>query len=174
MKRGYLGLLAFVWACHDEPKDTPALVETPGVPRLDAPALKVPDSPPFDKLDTAFEDPDFRIEVSKLRVCAPQAPFLPPHGHRRIAVQVEVTGKTERVVPVGPLGFSLEDSDGHRFGSTLAGCGPSFPSQNLTREQQVKAEVAFDVPEDARELRLVYEPFLVGRTKTAAFLALPR
>jgi len=141
---------------------------------LEPPTIQAsPPPPPTSALAEDFEDEDFLVQVRTARLCTPVAPFLPPAEHRRLAVDVEVTAKTERLVPVSPLTFWLEDEGGQRFGATLAGCGPAFSNRNLQRAQSIRGEVAFDVPQSARDLRLIYQPFLVGRAQVTAHLALP-
>ncbi|HSC87440.1 MAG TPA: DUF4352 domain-containing protein [Polyangiaceae bacterium] len=171
--------LAVLSACRSERHSStdPPTTETPPASseqlQLEPPTPLATTSPPFAELEAKYDDADFSVHVGELRACVPEAPFLPPPNHRRLAVELEVRAKTQRIVPVGPLGFSLEDGEGLRYGATLAGCGPSLPSARLSGSERAQGQVAFDVPSSANELRLVYEPFLVGRKRVTAFLALP-
>ncbi len=180
MKRGVAWALVALAAgalCHcrtvDETDRTPESTPSARL-TLEPPTIQAsPPRPPTSSFAEQFDDEDFLVQVRTARLCTPVAPFLPPADHRRVAVDVEGTAKTERLVPVSPLTFWLEDEDGHRFGATLAGCGPAFSNRNLQRAQSIRGEVAFDVPKSARDLRLIYQPFLVGRTQVTAHLALP-
>lgn len=144
-------------------------------PWFDSPFQKEATPPPREqRLPPYFEDPDFRIEVSSHSRCEPKPPFLPPAGHDRLQVTLTIRAKTKRVVPVGPLGFRLEDSEGRRYSGTLAGCAPALPTRELSGSDSAEGAVHFDLPQDAKNLRLLFEPFLIGRPKVSAYLGLER
>lgn len=159
--RVVLTVLLLLSACAREERPSEALPFEPG-------ALASASAP-----SETYEDPDFHAEVLGTAVCDPGPPFLPPPNHRRLEVTLRVTSRSKRPVPVSPLAFQLEDERGHRFGATLSGCGDPIPSVRLDADRSVEGRVAFDVPKDSGPLRLVYEPFLIGRAKVSAVLIVP-
>lgn len=120
-----------------------------------------------------FEDPDFKLEVHAPKLCASTGPFVPKPGFRRLSIPLSIEARSSRVVPISPVSFRVEDKDGHRYGATLAGCSPTFPNDTLTAGETRRGEVAFDVPQDAGALELVYEPFLIGRKRVLARVDVP-
>lgn len=120
------------------------------------------------------EDQDFKLTASRLAVCGSEATLSPPVGHQRVSVPIELESSSERPLSVGPLHFSLQDENGHRYRATLAGCRPTLKQQTLAKDQKLSAEIAFDVPRDAGPYDLYFEPFVVGRKPISAAVKVPR
>ena len=91
----------------------------------------------------------------------------------RISVLLELEAKSKRELPIDILNFTIEDRNGHQYRPTLAGCGAALKRDSLTLGQKVEGEVAFDVPINAHDLELLFEPFLVGRTKISGRVQVP-
>lgn len=122
---------------------------------------------------TVYEDQDFVLEATGLTVCDSAPPLAPKPGHRRVSVSVILTGRSSTALTIGPLQLSLQDSDGHRYRATLAGCRPTLKQQELKKDQRIEAEVAFDVPASANRFELYFEPFIVGRKPISAPVRVP-
>jgi len=141
---------------------------------LEQPVVAPPNNrPPTSQLLERFDDPDFSVEVSAAPTCAIEPVLGPRAGQRRVEVTVKVTSKSERQIPVGPLTFWLADEGDRRHGATLGGCGDMMHSQRISSGESAAGRVAFDVPATVTDLRLLYEPFLIGRTRVSVPLALP-
>lgn len=170
------GLIPWIGGCEERPKDevTPA-TPTSTTSSFGSPFAAEPDHdpPPYGSEGPSHDDPDFFVTVEAPRRCPQSPPFLPPSGSERLSITLQIRAKTGRLVPVGPLVFSLEDEEGRRFGATLAGCGPALPRRDLQAPDEARGELAFDVPEGSRGLRLVFEPFLIGRSPIKIWLDLP-
>jgi len=120
-----------------------------------------------------YDDDDFRLEAGLPRVCNKTAPFLPEPGLLRLSIPVVVRAKTRRLIPISPLSFQLTDSEGRRYGPTLAGCQPALKNVRLEEGQSVEGDVAFDVAVGARDLELGFDPFLIGRKEVHALVLVP-
>ncbi len=160
---GPLVLFCSFTACE---QDNEAAPSEPGL-QMESPFEAKPTVTPKAQA-TTFDDPDFRLSVRAATVCEDTAPFLPSPGDKRISVPVEVVAKGKRMVPIGPLSFQLVDHEGHHYGPTLAGCGSPLESRQLEGNETAKGTVAFDVPQQAEELELQFEPFLIGRPQVTA------
>jgi hypothetical protein len=121
----------------------------------------------------SYEDDDFRLTVEAPTTCQMNGPMAPSEPLRRISVPVALVGRSGREVPVGPMLFTLEDKEGHQFRPTLAGCGPSLTPTAVTSGKSLQGEIAFDVPQGAGALELIFEPFLIGRKKVTARISVP-
>lgn len=164
--------LILVSGCRETSSDGERAPEN--APRADSPFARDPAPPSADQpLTPHYEDEDFRVDVERPEICQPEAPFLPAADRERLAVHVRIEAKTARVVPFQPLAFSVEDDEGHRYGATLAGCGSRFENRRLVAPERAEGVIHFDVPKKVGTLRLVYEPFLIGRPPVRAWLGFP-
>jgi hypothetical protein len=119
------------------------------------------------------EDQDFSLAADAWSPCENTQALAPNQGYIRVTVPVEVKSRSRSSVPIGPLFFHLEDSDGHRFPSTLAGCKRPLPGREVKDAQIAKGDIAFDVPENRMEFDLVFTPFLIGRKESPARVRIP-
>jgi hypothetical protein len=55
----------------------------------------------------------------------------------------------------------------------LAGCRPPFAARQLKPGETVEAHVVFDLPPLTPPLKLVYEPFVIGRQPIKAQVLVP-
>lgn len=124
-------------------------------------------------ISNRFEDADVSLEAIRVRRCPPDPPFVPPLHHERLSVLVRVASKSARPVPVQALAFRIETEDEQPYAATLAGCGKPLSVASLADGQVAEGEVAFDVPESRGPLKLVYEPFLIGRPPLTVRVRIP-
>jgi hypothetical protein len=115
-----------------------------------------------------FEDPDFSLTTERATLCKQTGPFVPKEGMKRYSVPVVVEATGRRSVPLSTLAFRLVDGNGNLYGATLAGCEKPLGTQTLVSGTKASGAIAFDVPEEVRELQIQFEPFLIGRPKVSA------
>lgn len=120
-----------------------------------------------------FSGPDFEFEVGTPETCKKGGALAPPSGQTRISVPVRVVGVSPRNIPVSPLEFTLEDSSGHRFRPTLAGCRDTFAPTELAEGRKLEGHVAFDVPNPAAKFEMLFDPFVIGRKPLIARARVP-
>jgi hypothetical protein len=104
---------------------------------------------------------DYEMSVEGVRDCALPPPFEARKGHKKVAVEVVIEGKSAREVPVNPFYASVESAEG-AFEATLAGCKPMLRPERVTRGKKARGIITFEVPNSARRLRLTYAPTIIG------------
>jgi len=119
-----------------------------------------------------YEDEDLKLEASSAQRCTGTGVLAPRDGHERWAIPLHIEVKGRREVPVGPMLFSVWTGD-RAYRPTLAGCKTSFPTRTLKPGEELSSYVTFDVPAASGEMRLTYEPFIIGRKKVEAQVVVP-
>lgn len=163
--------LALLGCDTNQPAADRSPVATPKL-QLDEPRVVTPEVEGL-VLAERYEDPDFLVEVFRSEACGDSSPLGPGRGKRRVELNVRVTSKTKREVPVSPLTFWLEDETKERHPATLAGCGPPLSSERLSAGSAARGNLSFDLPDHRIPQRLLYEPFVIGRARVSVPLALP-
>lgn len=110
---------------------------------------------------------DYSLAVLEVKECVVPAYFRPKAGHVKLGVRVELTGKTAREVPVNAFHFALRagDDEGLEYRSTFGGCDPDLQAGRVTTGQRQTGWVTFEIPTNARDLTLRYDPFVLGGAK---------
>ncbi len=135
-----------------------------------------PLAPPAERapLGTWVDTEDYRVRVVAVEDCEVEPYFAPRPGHRKIGVQLELTGRRDEPIPVNGLFATLLDSAGEPHRPTPAGCRPSLPAGRLEVGQTTRGFVSFEISEDASGLVLRYQPIIVGRVPQAVTFDLGR
>lgn len=166
--------LALALGCKSRPTPAKGEAQAEGAPlAMDSPFSTTPPRAAVAP-GLSYNDEDFSLSTERARECHDTAPFPPREGSRRLSVPltVRVTGK--RTVPLSPLSFRLVDAEGSFHGATLAGCAPPLKPQLLQPGMVARGSVAFDVPAEAAELELLFEPFVIGRPSISARVKVQR
>jgi hypothetical protein len=127
---------------------------------------------PVEAPSPSYVDNDFSLRAGTPKLCPQSGVLGPASGMLRIAIPVEIELKSQRSLPVGPMLFLAATRNG-TYRPTLAGCQDPFPARTLTVPATVKSHVTFDLPQDYKELQLVYEPFIIGRKAVSARVLVP-
>lgn len=120
-----------------------------------------------------YEDADLQLKVGAAEACHAAGVLGPPAGKARWAIPISVSARSQRQVPTGPMLFSLL-MDSQMYRPILAGCRPPFSARQLKPGETVEAHVVFDLPSLVPPLKLVYEPFVIGRQPIKAQVLVPR
>jgi hypothetical protein len=105
---------------------------------------------------------DYTLRVLNVQDCRVAPHFAPPAGLKKLGVEVEIGGASQREVPVNPFYASLADASGERYEATLSGCSPALPAGRVVDGQSRRGWLSFDVPVSVGRLELSYEPMVLG------------
>jgi hypothetical protein len=127
-----------------------------------APVVGSPGAEPVYAVGAPGDARDYRMTVLGKRPCKVEPHFSPRAGNMKLGVEVEIEGRTEREVPVSAFYALLSDDAGNLYRPTLAGCSPALPAERVREGESIKGFITFELPDQARGLKLSYEPFVVG------------
>ncbi len=168
-------LLTSPSACQREqtPTPTPAASAAPSTP---AP-LEAELPPPRERTPRAGEiarTAHFAMSFTSTKECAVEPHFKPREGFITLGVEVTIQAHGAVQVPVNPFYATLIDASNVVYESTLAGCQPALVASQLSRGEQASGWISFDVPAQARGLRLAYAPVLLGAGREELLFQLSR
>jgi hypothetical protein len=64
-------------------------------------------------------------------------------------------------MPYNPLYFVVKDANGYEYSESMSSLDPSLKSGDLNKGDQARGHLAFEVPENATNLVLSYEPMVL-------------
>lgn len=131
--------------------------------------LEVPEREPEGPV---YEDADFTLRSDVPEPCPAAGVLAPQPGWSRLAIPVTVSVRADRPVPSGPMLFSVV-MDGRVYRPTLAGCKAPFATRQLDPGKTMQAHVIFDLPLLKPPLKLLFEPYIVGRKPVKAQVLVP-
>ena len=134
-----------------------ALVAEPGPAMLPANSVH--------KLGETAQAPDFKVTLENVKECKVKYYFQPKKGNVKLGAEVVIEGTAERQIPVNPFYAKVTDADGDSYASTFAGCEPELKSSQVSKGQDARGWISFELPERASGLKLSYAPFVIGRGK---------
>ncbi len=104
---------------------------------------------------------DHALVVSKIEDCKHERFFPVRAGHALVGVTLELEALGPGVVANG-FYARLIDERGRSFSASLGGCEPVLGTRALAPGQKTSGVVSFELPDDSRELSLVYDPRIAG------------
>jgi hypothetical protein len=167
-------LVASPWACqreHEVPAP-PAPTAAPSMPppEADLPASRERAARSAEVASTAH----FSMSFSTMKECPVESHFKPREGFVTLGVEVTIQALGAVQVPVNPFYATLIDANNVVYESTLAGCQPALGARQLSDGARVSGWLSFDVPAQARGLRLAYAPVLLGAGREELLFQLGR
>lgn len=105
---------------------------------------------------------DYFMTLISVKECQVEPHFRPKAGHLKLGLEVLLEGRTLQEVPTNPFSATLRDAQDRDYQVDLAGCTPTLRADRVTRDQQARGFITFEVPDDATGLKLKYAPFVVG------------
>jgi uncharacterized protein DUF4352 len=116
----------------------------------------------------------YSMSVSETKECAMESHFRPSEGFIKLGVKVSIEARDATQVPANPFYATLIDTTSVVYESTLAGCQPALAASQLVKGQKASGWISFDVPADAKGLRLAYAPVLLGAGREELLFQLGR
>lgn len=99
------------------------------------------------------------INVLGHRTDLGQAPLVPAAGHVFQVVTIELTNHRSESVQIIPLlHFRLKDEDGRVYDVQSIANLPTQAAGPLLPGDRLQEDIAFEIPNDTRQLTLYYEP----------------
>jgi len=119
-----------------------------------------------------YQDADLELKAGPAVPCPAVGVLAPQAGQTRWAVPVSITARSQRHIPGGAMLFSLL-MDSQFYRPVLSSCKPTFAARQLNPGETVNAHVVFDLPPLTPPLKLIFEPFIIGRQAVKAQVLLP-
>jgi hypothetical protein len=116
----------------------------------------------------------YTMSFSSTKECAMAGLFEPREGFIKLGVEVTIQALGPVQVPANPFYATLIDTSNVVYESTLAGCQPALVASQLSEGKRASGWISFDVPAQARGLRLAYAPVLLGGGREEVLLQLGR
>ena len=104
---------------------------------------------------------DFEMKIHQVRVCKVDEFHQPRTGHIKLGVDAWIRGTTDREVPVNPFNATLTDSQGNSYNMAFGGCSPGLRSVRLRKDDVTRGFISFEIPKQARGLKLEFRPFVL-------------
>ena len=120
----------------------------------------------------SYQDADVELRAGPPEPCRATGVLAPHAGYSRFAIPVSISARSQRQVPSGPMLFSLL-MDGQLHRPTLASCKAPFAARQLQPGEQMQSHVVFDLPALTPPLKLIFEPFIIGRQPVRAQVLVP-
>lgn len=114
------------------------------------------------------------MSFASARECAVEPHFEPREGFIKLGIDVTIQAQGPVQVPVNPFYATLIDANNVVYESTLTGCQPALTARQLSDGKQASGWISFDVPAQARGLRLAYAPVLLGAGREELLFQLGR
>jgi hypothetical protein len=96
---------------------------------------------------------DFQDKVGYMRAS---------NGSTFLLVGVRIDNYGRSSAPYNPLYFSLKDSDGFEYNTTIYTGSRGLSSGDIAKDEFVNGIIAFEVPKKARGLTLNYQPLVIA------------
>jgi flagellar hook-associated protein FlgK len=118
--------------------------------------------------DTAdLSDRTFKVNEAQVDYLPFDQSSLPEPGHQFVRANVTLTNKSTGNISFTPFDFKLQDANGAQRGHTIVEEMPSpFHSGNLSPNDTVTGNMAFEAPEEDAGFKLIYKP-IVSSSETA-------
>lgn len=181
--RGLLGLIALSpWGCQREREPTTVVVADESVNGVATAAASTP-APEAEIAATrertarageVARAAHFTMSFSATKECAVESHFMPREGMIKLGVEVTIQAHGSVQVPANPFYATLIDANNVVYESTLVGCEPALRASQLSDGKQASGWISFDVPAQARGLRLAYAPVLLGAGREELLFQLGR
>jgi hypothetical protein len=165
-------LLAF--AVLELPGCQQPTVRPPATVRSDEPATVIGVEPAVHSLGELAEAGDYQMTIASIDDCSVPPPFAPKPDDVKLGVDVVIAGTTANEVPANPFYALLYDEAGGTYESTLAGCEPGLVPRLVTRGEDARGFITFEVPKTARALTMRYAPLIIGRGAEELRFSIPR
>lgn len=158
-------VIAALIACKKkEKKEEPVAPPAPSV--APAPEPKKPDvTDKLFKVGETAEAENYKLTLLSVAECKPKGyTTRPKKGNIYLGAEVLVESKADRTLFVSPVHGKLVDADGitinHKF-VYRSSCEPKLDaSTRLEKGEKAKGFMTFEVPKDAKGLKLSYTPGL--------------
>lgn len=85
----------------------------------------------------------------------------PDAGNVFLVIEVVIENVDRDEAPYNPLYFSVKDSDGFEYNTTITAPDPDLKSGTLTRGGRVRGFIAFEVRDIAKGFVMTYEPLVL-------------
>jgi uncharacterized protein DUF4352 len=118
--------------------------------------------------------PHFSMSFASSKECAMEPHFKPHEGFVTLGVEVTIQALGPLQVPANPFYATLIDASNVVYESTLAGCQPALVASQLSEGKRASGWISFDVPTQAKGLRLAYAPVLLGAGREELLFQLGR
>ena len=104
---------------------------------------------------------DFEMKILSVRECKVDEFHQPQAGHIKLGVDAWFRGTTDREVPINPFNATLTDSEGNSYNMAFGGCSPGLQSARLRKDDEARGFISFEIPRQARSLKLEFRPFVL-------------
>lgn len=146
----------------------------PVTARSGEPATVLGVEPAVHSLGELAEARDYQMSIDSIDDCLVPPPFAPKPDDVKLGVDVMIAGTTTNEVPANPFYALLYDEAGGTYESTLAGCEPPLVPRLVTRGENARGFITFEVPKTARTLTMRYAPLIIGRGPEELRFSIPR
>ncbi len=130
--------------------------------------------PATHSLGELAEARDYAMSVDSIDDCSVEPPFAPKPDDVKLGVDVVIAGTTANEVPANPFYALLYDEAGGTYESTLAGCEPGLVPRQVTRGEDARGFITFEVPKTAHALTMRYAPLIIGAGPEELRFSVPR
>jgi len=122
---------------------------------------EIPSPLPFpkNKVGTPVESAGVTLTVLSVQKVKTAGGLNAKVGYTYVDLEVEIsnTGRDDPS-PYNPLYFKVRDNQGYEYSTDFVSVEPALKSGKLAKGEKVKGHVAFEVPETAAGLLVLYEP----------------
>jgi hypothetical protein len=126
------------------------------------------------KLGETASTHDYNFTVVNVKECKVKYYFKPKTGNIKLGAEVVIEGTANKQIPVNPFYAKVTDSESASYSSTFAGCEPELKSLQVSKGEQSRGFITFELPEKAAGLKLTYAPFVIGGGKQEVVVDLGR
>ena len=130
--------------------------------------------PATHSLGELAEARDYAMSVDSIDDCSVEPPFAPKPDDVQLGGDVVIAGTTANEVPANPFYALLYDEAGGTYESTLAGCEPGLVPRQVTRGEDARGFITFEVPKTAHALTMRYAPLIIGAGPEELRFSVPR
>jgi hypothetical protein len=140
----------------------PKAAQSPQPQSQQASKPAVPSSLPVAKVGQRIESAGIALTVNSAEQKENAGQFLQAKpGRVYLVTDVTLENATRDTAPYNPLYFKVKDSDGFEYNGSLIGDDRSLKAGELATGEKARGTVAFDVPANAKELVLSYQPMVL-------------
>ncbi len=116
---------------------------------------------------------DYKITVSNVKECKNKYYFSKPKkGNMWMGVEVLVESASDKPFFANPGNAKIIDGDGIAHNPSYQStkdCDPTLKGTQLAKGEKAKGWIVFEIPKDASNLKLSYNPSLFGASQTIKF-----
>jgi len=164
-------LVGTLLACKKKKPD-PVPVTTSTAPATAAPtqAPTLPDK--LYKLGETGKAFDYSLLVEKVTECKRRF-SVPKKGNIFIGVEATVENISQKQFHASPTHAKIVDGQNLTYNSlgyaSTTGCDPLFKFTQLANGEKVKGWLVFEIPKDSTNLKMSYNPTIIGTPQTLKF-----